>query len=81
MKKLQNHMIGIAEDCWYAHFFKDETLYVVYQDKVFQTTVFPHDWDEAIRHGMNHGIPMEQLDFHPRTADDAFALFGLGMDG
>jgi hypothetical protein len=77
MKKLQNHMIGITEDCWYAHFFKDETLYVVYQDNIFQTTVFPQDWDEEIQHGMTHGIPIEQLDFRPRTIDDAIALFGL----
>lgn len=80
LQKLQNHMIGISEDCWYAHFFKDETLYVVYQDAIFKTSVFPEDWDDAIRYGLDHGIPVEQLDFNPRTAEDACAMFGLSLD-
>lgn len=81
MRRLQDHMIGVSEDCWYAHFFKDETLYVVYQDAIFRTSVDPEDWDEAIRYGLTNGIPREQLDFRPRTAEEAMATFGLNHDG
>ena len=77
LKKLQNAMIEISEDCGYAHFFKDRALFVVYQDALFKTSIFPEDWDDMIWYGLNHGIPKEQLDFKPRTADDALAMFGL----
>lgn len=80
MKTLQDHMIDLAEDCWYAHFFQDETLYVVYQDAVFRTTLSPDDWDEPVRYGLSHNVPIEQLDFKPRTVDDACAMFGLDRE-
>lgn len=77
LAKLQRHMIDVREDCWYAHFFKDETMFVVYQDRVFKTSVDPDGWREAVEHGLRNGVPLEQLDFKPRTKDAAEAFFGL----
>ena len=74
---LQSDMINVKEDCWYAHFFQDDELIVVYQDRTFHATVNPETWTESIQHGLEHGIPMEQLDFTPRTRTEAMAYFGL----
>lgn len=77
LKKLQNSMIHIDDECWYSHFFRDESMIVVYQDALFKTTVNPNDWKEVITYGINHGVPIEQLDFDPHTKKEAFNLFEL----
>ena len=74
---LQNSMINIQDGCWYAHFFRGAELVVVYQDRVFPVTVDPSTWTDAVKYGFEHGIPTEQLDFHPRTVKDAFSYFGV----
>lgn len=75
LQKLQDNMILRSNDCWYSHFFKDETLIIVYQDAIFRTTINPIDWDAAIQYGTKHGIPIEQLDFNPCHKEEAFSLF------
>ena len=74
---LQDSMVNIYDDCWYAHFFRGSELIVVYQDRVFRVTADSLTWEEAIGYGRGHGIPMEQLDFHPRTKEDARSFFDV----
>ncbi|MCL5116345.1 MAG: hypothetical protein M1272_04255 [Firmicutes bacterium] len=79
IQSLQKHMVSIAEDCWYAHFFGNGRLTVVYQDAVFAVS----DGEStmaAVQYGNDHGVPLEQLDFYPRTQAQAEAYFGL-VDG
>jgi len=49
---------------WYAHFWNEEKIIVVYNDKQFE---LPRDdkstWREAIEHGRAQGIPEDELDF------------------
>lgn len=75
IKSLQNQMIHIADDCWYAHYFHDQELIVVYQDKVIKVGTDPTSWGEAIDYGLLHGIPLEQLDFKPYIQEEAMAMF------
>ncbi len=74
---LQDSMVNINDDCWYSHLFRGSELIVVYQDRVFRVTADPLTWEEVIGHGRVHGIPMEQLDFHPRTKEDARSFFDV----
>ncbi len=74
---LQDNMVDINEDCWYAHFFRGSELIVVYQDRVFRVAADHLTREEAIGYGRRHGIPMEQLDFHPRTKEDARSVFDI----
>jgi len=49
---------------WYAHFWKDNRIIVVYGDRKFE--VLKDDkstWEEAIEHGRAQGIPGNELDF------------------
>jgi len=78
IRLLQQHMIDIEEDCWYAHYFRKNELVVVYQDKVFRTSTSPETWQEVIQYGLDHGIPLEQLDFNPRTMEGAYGFFDIG---
>lgn len=68
---------GMAEGRWYMHFFRGDVLVVVYKDAVFRVGTDPETWAPAAKHGLNGGIPREQLDFAPRMAEDAFAYFGV----
>ncbi len=47
----------INDGPWYAHFWNDEELIVVFKDKVFTNV------NEAVEYGRSIGIPLEQLDF------------------
>ena len=80
IKSLQENMVDIQDKCWYAHFFRQQELIVVYQDRMFPVTVQPNTWDEAIQYGLVHGIPEEQLDFQPCFKSEALALFELAND-
>ncbi len=68
---LQDNMMDINDDCWYAHFFLGPELIIVYQDRVFSVTVDRSTWTKPIE----YGIALEQLDFHPRTVMDARSFF------
>lgn len=51
---------------WYAHFWKEAKIMVVYNDRQFE--LLKNDkstWREAIEHGKAQGIPEEELDFAP----------------
>lgn len=61
LHKLSKNM---KETGWYAHFWNEEDLVVVFPDKLFKQKV--HDtstWVSAIEYGLSIGIPKEQLDF------------------
>lgn len=49
---------------WYAHFWNEDRIIVVYNDKQFE--LMKNDtstWKEAIEHGKAQGIPENKLDF------------------
>lgn len=49
---------------WYAHFWKDDKMIVVYCDKQFELDKNDKStWKEAIEHGEKQGIPKDELDF------------------
>jgi len=77
IQALQQNMIDAKEDCWYAHFFCDKDLIVVYQDRTYHITTDPTTWAAAVQHGLDHGVLSEQLDFEPRTKAGAAAYFQL----
>jgi hypothetical protein len=80
IQSLQNNMVDIQGKCWYAHFFRQQELIVVYQDRIFPVTVQPDTWGEAIQYGLTNGIPEEQLDFQPCFKSEAHTLFQLTND-
>jgi hypothetical protein len=49
---------------WYAHFWNENTIIVVYNDKQFKLLKDDKNtWKEAIEHGKMQGIPENELDF------------------
>jgi hypothetical protein len=58
--KLQTHILK----GWYTHFWKDDKIIVVYNDKQFE--ILKDDkstWEKAIEHGRLQGIPENEFDF------------------
>ena len=60
---------------YYAHFYKDDKLIIVFKKKIFVTSIDKTTWTEAIEYGLNLGIPREQLDFKPSRFQDEDAYF------
>lgn len=55
---------------WYAHFWKQDKLIVVFNDKQFELARKDKGtWQPAIEHGKAQGIPEDELDF-PTDEDD-----------
>jgi len=75
VRALQTAMV--TDDNWYAHYFLGETLVVVFRDAAFRVGIEPGTWGPVIEHGLRSGIPLEQLDFTPRTVQDAATFFDL----
>lgn len=49
---------------WYAHFWRDDRLLVVYDDARFEMhRTDSSTWSEATAHGLSQGLRPEQLDF------------------
>lgn len=61
---------------FYAHFYNDDELIVVFKEKVFHVTQMPSTWEEIIKYGKTLGIPPTQLDFVPNTFEDEEKYFG-----
>jgi len=56
---------------WYAHFWRDDDMVVVYYDARFQMRRSDRStWAPAVEHGRAKGIPDEQLDFLVLPHDD-----------
>ena len=56
---------------WYAHFWRDDDLVVVFHDARFEMRRSDRStWAPAIEHGRAKGIPDEQLDFLILPHDD-----------
>ncbi|WP_448060794.1 hypothetical protein [Cellulomonas hominis] len=70
-------MVPVDDDCWYAHFFRDDRLVVVSSDRVFIVTTDDGSWSDVVEYGRRRGIPDEQLDFEPRTVAGARERFVL----
>lgn len=49
---------------WYMHFWRENDVVVVFKDNLFILDYKNKStWRDAIRYGINKGIPVEQLDF------------------
>lgn len=55
---------------FYAHFYRDNELFIVYRDKVFHTTPDCTTWKDAFDYGRKLNIAVKQLDFKPCRFED-----------
>ena len=62
--------IGPIKQEFYAHFYKDTELIIVYRDKSFRVTTDQATWANAISHGRSLNILGKQLDFTPYRFED-----------
>ncbi len=52
------------KDKWYMHFWKEDEMTVLFQDKKFVLDINDKEsWKNAVDYGLSLGIPKEQLDF------------------
>ena len=68
IKEVQENLL--SDKPYYAHFYRDEELIIVFKEKIFRITPDKSTWKEAIEYGRNLGIPDEQLVFAPNKFED-----------
>jgi len=68
IKKIQDNMKN--DEPWYAHFYNDRQLIVIFKDKVFRVEPHISSWKPIIEYGRGLKIPEEQLDFWPNRFQD-----------
>jgi hypothetical protein len=69
----------VAGETWYAHFFSDDEVAVVFPDAIITMTTDPVSWTPAIEHGLALGISIEELDFWPHTVEQTEERFGISL--
>lgn len=60
---------------YYAHFYNDEKVLVVFKNKIFEVKPHISTWKPIIEHGKQLNIPEEQLDFWPNRFQDEIHYF------
>lgn len=58
------------QEGWYAHFYKNKDLIIVFHDRVFKVATDPKTWKPIILYGKSQHIAADPLDFFPCTEDD-----------
>jgi hypothetical protein len=66
IKRLQKNM----KEGWYAHFYKNKDMIVIFNDKIFRVTPDPESWKQILLYAKNKHLPKEQLDFFPCKEED-----------
>ena len=60
---------------WYAHFYNDTDLVVVFRNRVFRIGTNISTWSKVFEYGKRIGIKVEQLDFWPNRFQDEIHYF------
>lgn len=63
IKLVQKNLV--TTPVYYAHFYRDEELIVIFPEKIFRITPNNETWRETIEYGKSVGVPEKQLDFRP----------------
>lgn len=68
IKLVQKNLV--TKPVYYAHFYRDDELIVIFPEKIFRITPNKETWGEAIEYGKSVGVPENQLSFHPCRFED-----------
>lgn len=60
---------------FYSHLYDDETVVVIFKDRVFRVNPHISSWKEVREYGFTLNIPAEQLDFWPNRFQDEIHYF------
>jgi hypothetical protein len=66
----------LSDKPFYAHFYRDNELIIVFKKRVFRVTPDKSTWKEIIEYGRSLGVPDEQLVFAPNRFEDEEKYYG-----
>ena len=73
IREIQPNLLTENGVPYYAHFYNDEELIVVFPEKVFHVSPDKNSWRDAISYGESLGVPRAELDFRPcRFREETF---------
>ena len=65
---IQNSLVN--EPTYFAHVYGEDDVVIIFPDRVFHAGVNAASWKDAIRYGVDRGIPEGELNFHPCTVEE-----------
>ena len=71
--KIQENMVNkilFLKQEFYAHFYRNNEMIIVFREKIFTVTLDKNTWEEAINYGRKINIKEKQLDFIPNRFED-----------
>ena len=73
-EKNLNKMVKLIQENlvknYYAHFYRDDELIVIFKNKIFHIGPNKKSWNPAIRYGLSLKIPRYQLNMKPVRFED-----------
>ena len=70
IKSISENLMRVKEIPYYAHFYRNNELIVVFPGKTFFITPKRETWKPVLAFGKSKGIPEEMLDFSPCKFQD-----------
>ena len=67
---IQENLLAENGIPFYAHFYQEDGLIVIFPDRVFQIRPDKASWKRALEYGKSVGIPSDELDFKPCRFED-----------
>ena len=68
IKLIQENLV--VKENFYAHFYRDDELIVIFKDRIFRITPEKSSWKPVIDYGLSLKIPTKQLDMKPCRFED-----------
>lgn len=73
IKIVQSNLLYEKGVPYYAHFYRDDELIIVFPERVFRVSPNKKSWREVVSYGKLLGIPEGELDFTPcRFGDEKY---------
>lgn len=60
----------LTNPVYYAHFYRNKELIVVFPRRIFHLTTNKETWKPAIEYGKCVGVPEDELDFKPCRSEE-----------
>ena len=70
IRLIQTNLLSENGVPYYAHFYRNNELIVVFPERVFHVPPDRNSWREMVSYGESLGIPKAELDFKPCIFND-----------
>lgn len=67
---VRRNLLTVGNVPYYAHFYRDDELIVMFPERVFHATPNRSTWGQIVSYGNDRGIPAREMDIRPCRFED-----------